>query len=146
MTVEAHPTLRDVPGDPNRKETAVSAFSDTELAYLHNDEFKLARLATVDPAGDPHVVPTGWSHNREHDTIDITGMTLEATQKYRNVARTGRAAVVIDDVLPPWRPRAVLVKGAAEARDGCIRIHPERITSWGIDSEVLGERQSRTVN
>lgn len=56
-------------------------------------------------------------------------MALERTQKYRNVARTGRTAIVIEDVLPPWRPRAVLVKGAAEVLDGLIRLHPEKIVS-----------------
>lgn len=124
----------------------MSAFSHKELAYLHSEEFKLARLATTDPTGDPHVVPTGWSYNPDHDSIDIRGMNLEATQKYRNVARSGRAAVVIDDVLPPWQPRAILVKGAAEALDELIRIHPEKIISWGLHSDRIGERHSRTVN
>lgn len=124
----------------------MSAFSDEELAYLHSEEFKLARLATTDPAGDPHVVPTGWSYNPDQDTIDIRGMNLEQTHKYRNVARSGRAAVVIDDVLPPWQPRAILVKGAAEALDELIRIHPEKVTSWGLHSDRIGERHSRTVN
>lgn len=123
----------------------MSAFTDNELAYLNEASTdqgpKLARIATVDAAGDPHVVPTGWSHNAETDTIDIGGMSLERTQKYRNVARSGRAAVVVDDVLPPWRPRAVLVKGAAEALDGLIRVHPEQIVSWGIDSDQIGDRQ-----
>lgn len=125
-------------------ETTMNAFSDSELTFLH-DGPKLARLATVDPHGDPHVVPTGWRYNPEHGSIDIGGMTLERTQKYRNVARTGRAAVVIDDVQPPWRPRAVLVRGAAVALNGLIRVHPEKIISWGLDSDVVGERTSRTV-
>lgn len=122
----------------------MSARSDRELAFLHEGT-KLARLATVDPHGDPHVVPTGWRYNPEHGSIDIGGMALERTQKYRNVTRTGRAAVVIDDVQPPWRPHAVLVKGAAVAGDGLIRVHPEKIISWGLDSDVIGERTSRTV-
>jgi hypothetical protein len=44
-----------------------------------------------------------------------------------------RAAIVIDDVLPPWRPRGVEVRGTAEAIEGpppLIRLHPRRITSW----------------
>lgn len=127
----------------------MSAFTENELAFLTEGPTdrgpKLARIATVDAAGEPHVVPTGWSHNADADTIDIGGMSLERTQKYRNVARSGRAAVVIDDVLPPWRPRAVLVRGAAEALDDRIRVHPEQIISWGIDSDEMGERQSRTV-
>lgn len=120
----------------------MSAFSDNELAFLQNGP-KLARIATVDAAGDPHVVPTGWHYNAERNTIDLGGRALERTQKYRNVARNRRAAVVIDDVLPPWRPRAVLVKGPAEALDGLIRVHPERVVSWGIESDRIGERSSR---
>lgn len=111
------------------------AFSAAEVAFLH-DGPKLAHLATVDSRGDPHVVPTGWSYNAEHGSIDVGGMQLERTQKYRNVVRTGRASLVIDDVQPPWRPRAVLVRGAAEALDGLIRVRPERIVSWGIDGDV----------
>lgn len=122
----------------------MSAFTDNELAFLH-DGPKLARLATVDAAGDPHVVPTGWSYSPDHDSIDIGGMALESTQKYRNVARSGRAAVVIDDVLPPWQPRAVLVRGRAEALDSRIRVHAEKIVSWGIESNDIYGRQSRAA-
>jgi nitroimidazol reductase NimA-like FMN-containing flavoprotein (pyridoxamine 5'-phosphate oxidase superfamily) len=35
----------------------MSAFSERELAYLARG--KLGRLATIDPAGMPHVVPLG---------------------------------------------------------------------------------------
>lgn len=124
----------------------MSAFTDSELAFLHDEGFKLARLATVDADGDPHVVPSGWVYHPDYDTIDLGGWDLERTRKYRNVARSGRAAVVIDDVQPPWHPRAVLVRGAAEALDGLIRIHPERITSWGLDSDRIGQRHSRSVS
>ena len=34
--------------------------------------------------------------------------------EYADVAREGRAAIVIDDVLPPWRPRGIEVRGRAE--------------------------------
>lgn len=119
---------------------ATSRFSEIEHAFLHDelaDEPKLARLATVDTDGTPHVVPTGWRYNAEHDTLDFGGIALERTRKYRNVARTGRAAAVIDDVLAPWRPRAVMVKGAAEALDDLIRLHPDHVVSWGL-SEARG--------
>lgn len=123
----------------------MSAFSDNELSFLR-DGSKLARLATVDPDGDPHVVPTGWSYNPEYGSIDIGGTALARTQKYRNVARTGRATVVIDDVQRPWHPRAVVVKGTAEAHDDRIRIHPERIISWGIETNQIDEQDSRERN
>ena len=112
----------------------MSAFTDEELRYLLGER-RLARLATVGKDTTPHVTPVGWTYNAELGTIDIGGHDLANTKKYRDVRRTGRAGVVIDDVLPPWRPRGIEVRGRAEAVDAerpLIRIHPERIVSWGI--------------
>jgi pyridoxamine 5'-phosphate oxidase family protein len=122
-------------------------FTDTELAYL-TSERRLARLATVGPDGTPHVAPVGWAYNAELGTIDVGGRDIARTKKFRDVARTGRAAVVIDDVLPPWRPRGVEVRGIAAAIDGSpslIRLHPRRIVSWGLASTELGARHARDV-
>jgi pyridoxamine 5'-phosphate oxidase family protein len=44
-------------------------------------------------------------------------------------------AYLTDDVLPPWKPRAVEVRGRAEAIDGeqaFIRIYPDHVVSWGL--------------
>jgi pyridoxamine 5'-phosphate oxidase family protein len=62
---------------------------------------------------------------------------MAKSKKFRDVADSGRAAFVVDDVLSksPWRVRGVEVRGRAEAVDGerpFIRIHPERIVSWGL--------------
>jgi pyridoxamine 5'-phosphate oxidase family protein len=124
----------------------MSVFTDRELAYLL-EERRLARLATVGRDGTPHVTPVGWSYNAEHDTIDIGGHDLDRTKKYRDARRSGRAAVVIDDVLPPRIRRAVEVRGRAETLEDptLLRIHPERIVSWGIESEVRGERHARSI-
>lgn len=127
----------------------MSVFSDRELQYLR-DGRRLARIATIGPADTPHVTPVGWSYNVEHDSIDVGGHDLERTRKYRDVRRTGRAAVVIDDLAStdPWRPRGIEIRGRAEAIDRpapLIRIHPERVVSWGIESDVLGERHARSV-
>ena len=115
----------------------MSVFSEGELAYLLGER-RLARVATVGTNGMPHIAPVGWTYNPEHDSIDIGGHSMERSKKYRDVATTGRAAVVIDDVLPPWRPRGVEVRGRAEAVERpapMIRIHPERIVSWGLERE-----------
>jgi len=114
----------------------MSAFSDSELAYLLGER-RLGRVATVGKDGTPHVVPVGWSYNREHDSIDIGGRDFARTKKFRDVARSGRAAIVVDDLAStdPWRPRAVEVRGRAETIDEptpLIRIHPDRIVSWGL--------------
>ncbi len=128
----------------------MSAFTDAELRYLRGER-RLARLATVGRDGTPHVVPVGWTYNAEHDTIDIGGHGMERTKKYLDVQRIGRAAVVIDELVSvsPWSVRGIEIRGRAEALKqpaALIRIHPERIVSWGIESEARGERHSRTVS
>lgn len=116
----------------------MTAFTQPELDYLA--ERRLARVGTVGRNGVPHVTPVGmWSYNAEHDTIDVTGRDFAATKKYRDVARSGQAAIVVDDLAStdPWRPRGVEVRGQAEAvsePQPLIRIHPDRVISWGLQT------------
>jgi len=84
----------------------------------------------------------------DRDTIDVTGRDFDRTKKFRDVARAGRAAIVIDDLasIEPWRPRAIEVRGRAEAIDDpqpLIRIYPERIVSWGIEPEPGAAQRER---
>lgn len=109
---------------------------------------RLGRIATVGRDGTPHVTPVGWTYNESHDSIDVGGHDFARTKKFRDVARMGRAAIVIDDLAStnPWRPRGVEVRGRAEALHEprpLIRIHPERIVSWGLASEVVGAPDAR---
>ncbi len=121
----------------------MSVFSHQERAYFEQDGH-LGRLATIGPDGSPHVVPVGWRYNADLDTIDIGGRDADefaATQKFRNVKTDPKVGFVVDDVLPPWRPRCVTLRGRAEAIDETqpdgtrtvlIRITPEKVTSWGV--------------
>jgi pyridoxamine 5'-phosphate oxidase family protein len=114
----------------------MSVFTEVERAYMVGGH-QLGRVATVGRDGTPHVVPVAWIYNAVRDTIDIGGSALEETKKFRDVARTGRVAIVIDDVTgtDPWRPRGIEVRGRGEAivrPTPLIRIHPERIVSWGL--------------
>jgi pyridoxamine 5'-phosphate oxidase family protein len=123
----------------------MSVFTEAELQYLTGGR-QLGRIATVGADGTPHVVPVGWIYNAARDTIDVGGHELERTKKFRDVERSGRVAIVIDDLAStdPWRPRGVEVRGRGEAialPTPLIRIHPERIVSWGIERE----RSARTV-
>ena len=123
-------------------------FTEREMEYLKGER-KLARLATVGKTGMPHVVPVGWSYDEESGTINIRGFDLEQTKKFRDVEHSGRAALVIDDVLPPWRPRGIEVRGDAETvlePEPLIRIHPKRIVSWGFESKERGKRHARSVS
>jgi pyridoxamine 5'-phosphate oxidase family protein len=90
----------------------------------------------------PHVVPVAFRYNPDADSIDIGGHDFAKRKKFRDVKRTGMAALVVNDVLPPWQPRAVEVRGQASTLDTgdkaimegvddpIIRITPRRIVSW----------------
>jgi pyridoxamine 5'-phosphate oxidase family protein len=115
----------------------MSVFTDAELRYLVGGR-QLGRVATVGADGTPHVVPVAFIYNAVRDTIDIGGYALERSKKFRDVGRTGRAAIVIDDLesTDPWRPRGIEIRGRGEAMalpTPLIRIHPERIVSWSLD-------------
>lgn len=125
----------------------MSVFTDNELGYLAQQ--RLGRIATVGPQGQPHVVPTSFRYNAEHDAIDVGGLRMSQTKKLRDVQRTGQASIVIDDVLPPWQPRMIEIRGTAAVLpeggkalnerfdDTIVRIQPTRIISFGIDSGDL---------
>lgn len=123
-------------------------FTEGELAYISAQ--RLGRLATIQPSGDPQVNPVSCYYNPATGTIDIGGRNMTASRKYRNIQHNPRAAVVIDDMTPgnPPRIRCLEIRGAAEALPDpdstaalvggpIIRIHPERIISWGIDPPDL---------
>lgn len=123
----------------------MSVFTEAELEYLAGGR-QLGRIATVGVDGTPHVVPVAWIYNAASDTIDIGGFELERSKKFRDVARTGRVAIVVDDLesTDPWHPRGVEVRGRGEAISlptPLIRIVPERIVSWGLEAR----RSARTI-
>jgi pyridoxamine 5'-phosphate oxidase family protein len=118
-------------------------FIEKEMEYLAGQ--RLGRIPTMGPDGQPHVVPTSFRYNAEHDAIDVGGLRMSQTKKLRDVQRTGRASIVIDDVLPPWQPRMIEVRGSASVipsggkafgerfEDTIVRIQPTRIVAFGID-------------
>ena len=126
----------------------MSVFTEQELEYLAGQ--RLGRIATVGPDGQPHVVPTSFRYSPEHDAIEVGGLRMSQTKKVRDVQRTGRASIVVDDVLPPWSPRMIEIRGTAEViasggkalsdnfEDTIVRITPVRVIAFGIDSEDRG--------
>jgi pyridoxamine 5'-phosphate oxidase family protein len=132
----------------------MSHFTAAEIEYLKSQ--RLGRLATVNSKGEPHVVPVSFSFNAEMDTIDIGGRNIATSKKYRDAARQGNVAFVVDDVQPPWQPRGIEIRGRAEVfstggqeivpsfAPEIIRVYPSRIIGWGIDSDAY-QAQSRTV-
>ncbi len=128
----------------------MSSFTPQETAYLQSQ--LLGRLATIGTEGDPHVVPVGFRYNADLDTIDIGGHGIAQSKKYRDIARTGRAAFVVDDLVSvdPWTPRMITVRGRAESLPSggqvvmpdfspeLIRIFPTWIGSFGINASGFG--------
>ena len=119
-------------------------FTDAETAYLASQ--RLGRLATIQPDGSPQVKPVGFRYNPGLGTIDVTGFNMTTSQKFRNVRRNGRAALVVDDIglgrpvaraLPgdPGHSRRDTGPGRSADLSGeaLIRIHPTRILSFGIE-------------
>jgi pyridoxamine 5'-phosphate oxidase family protein len=118
----------------------MSRFSNSELAYLATQ--RLGRLATSKPDGALQNSPVGLRHNPETDTLDITGFNLATSQKYRNIAGNGRAALVVDDLasIEPWRVRCVEIRAEAEAVEVAgvpvILLHPRQVISFGLEEDV----------
>jgi pyridoxamine 5'-phosphate oxidase family protein len=126
----------------------MSAFTDPEIQYLTSQG--LARLATVGPDGQPHIVPVTFTFNAAEDAIDVGGVNFGASKKWRDAQGNPLVTFLLDDVLPdPRRARAIEVRGRAEALTGggskinprfpnfaeeFLRIRPTRILSWGLET------------
>ncbi len=101
------------------------------------DEFlgepNLCRIATIDPDGEPHVVPAWYWW----DGASVHVGAQEADRKVANVRRTGRAAVEIDGDIR--RKRGILVRGRAWVIDGedgwreYVRITTEQVRRYQPD-------------
>src|ERR1700757_3739795 len=88
---------------PASRTEAEMPLTGAEVEYLEAQQ--LGRLATIQPDGSPQVKPVGFRYNAELGTIDIVGFRMSASQKFRNVSRDGRAALVVDDIASTqqWR-------------------------------------------
>src|SRR3954449_5120508 len=116
-----------------------------QIAYLGSQ--RLGRVATTGADGKPHVVPTSFRYNPDLGTVDIGGLHVATTKKYRDVQANGWAAIVVDDLVStdPWTPRMLELRGRAEPiatggaalgpgfGDAFIRLCPVKVNSFGID-------------
>ena len=125
-------------------------FSQQEHAYLQTQ--LLARLATVEPGGQPDVDVVGFEFDGAR--FYIGGHQLETTRKYQNiVAGQRKVSLIIDDLKSrdPWAPQAIKIHGIAavverEGRMGnalYLAITPTISWSWGIEEPRF--RQGRAI-
>jgi pyridoxamine 5'-phosphate oxidase family protein len=126
----------------------MSKFTEAELEYLKTQ--RLGRLGTINKRGEPQVAAVGFRYNAELDTIDIAGRDMANTQKFRNIAHNDLVSFLVDDVLPPWKPRSLEIRGHAQAlaegaketfgphvSSALIRITPTRIIFWDATVEPV---------
>src|SRR5262245_59260184 len=131
----------------------MSRFTEAELQYLQSQ--RLGRLATVNQRGEPQVAAVGFHYNPELDTIDIFGNhEMVNSQKFRNITHHGRVSLLVDDVLPPWKPGGIEIRGQAQAlleggdtllpnMDAAfIRITPKRIIAWDASGRFAISRRN----
>jgi pyridoxamine 5'-phosphate oxidase family protein len=123
----------------------MARLTEAQINFLA--EHRLGRIATAGSDGKPHVVPTSFRFNAELGTVDVGGMHVATTKKYRDVQANPWAAIVVDDVVStdPFTPRMLEIRGRAEAIPGggddlgpgfggaFIRIHPTKINSFGVE-------------
>lgn len=128
--------------------------TEAEQAFL--EEQHHGRLATVARDGSPQVKPVGFSYNAELGTIDIAGMNMAASAKYKNVQVNPRVAFVADDVPAPEKGaggvRFLEIRGTAETAVAAepdetghlapeiIRIRPRRVLSFNVEGPGLRVR------
>ena len=124
----------------------MSVFTPSEIEFLTGQT--MARVATVGPDGQPHIVPVTFVYNPDEDAIDVGGVNFGETKKWRDAQANPRVTFLLDDVRPnPFRARAIEVRGRAEAltsggskinprfpnfAEEFLRIRPTRILSWGL--------------
>ena len=120
--------------------TGRSTLNAAERSFVAHPPRSLARIATVDQAGMPHVVPGGWSYDEANHELVLGGRDVPATRRAEHVRRSAVAAVVIDGLAhgPGWAPWAFVVRGRArvDEEDGTIKVACDRVTSWGLEGVV----------
>ncbi len=110
------------------------SFTEEEMEFLAQN--RLARVATVSPDMQPHVVPVVYEF--DGSAFYFSGWHLARSLKFRNIMQNGKVAIVFDDVpsVNPWRARGLEIRGVAEVEysDGkpYVKITPFVKRSWGL--------------
>jgi pyridoxamine 5'-phosphate oxidase family protein len=130
--------------------------TEAEQDFLKSQ--RTGTLATVARNGAPQVKPVGFGYNAELGTIDISGMNMAGSAKYKNVQANPLVAFVANDAPAPEKGadgmRFLEIRGTAEtvadAVDDAtghlapeiIRIHPRRVLSYNVDGPGLRVRDA----
>jgi PPOX class probable F420-dependent enzyme len=107
-----------MPPDPTARQAASAAgLSDAQRAFVQ--AHRVARLATADAAGAPHVVPVTFALDGDTLYVGIDGKPKQADaaglKRLRNIAANPAVAVVVDRYAEDWsRLGWVMLRGPAD--------------------------------
>lgn len=110
--------------------------SDNEVrAFLKTDPPHTGKLATVRADGRPHVAPVWYAVDDDGSIMFTTG---EDTVKGSNLARTGYAAMSVDDERPPFS--FVTLEGPVELSDDL-----NQVRHWAtiLGGRYMGEAEAK---
>ena len=104
----------------DRRDTLDTVINESQRQFL-NDQ-RVARLATADAAGQPHVVPVCFAleESNVYITIDEKPKTTSARQlkRLRNILENPTVALVVDRYDENWDQLGwVMVRGPADVLD-----------------------------
>jgi pyridoxamine 5'-phosphate oxidase family protein len=123
----------------------VSVFTDKELARLR--EARLARIATVSPDGQPHVVPLTFTVNEAEDAVDVGGFGFGTSKKWRDALRNPKVTFLLDES-SGGEAYGIELRCTAEVHETggesinprfpgfdpqFLRLRPHRIVTWGVE-------------
>ena len=99
--------------------TSVKSLEITPKIKKFIASHRVARLATADAEGMPHVIPICYAFDgqRIYSALDLKPKRVEARRLKRvsNILANPRVALVIDDYSEDWNDLAyVLIRGVAE--------------------------------
>ena len=106
--------------------------TEQELASFWREP-NLAKIATINPDGTPHLVPIWYLH----DGQDLVIVTRPTSRKVRNLRRDPRVTVCIDRPTPPYA--GVVVQGVARLEEVAHQdlAIPMSVRYLGLDAGTL---------
>lgn len=125
------------------------ALTDQELDYLRSQP--LARIATVDPDGQPDVTPVALEVEGSTLWVCGAGEAVLRTRKLRNITSGNRRLALVVDDLPsrdPFIARGIRIYGRADdpvERVGMVgpghyvRVAPTITWSWNLEGAPVGD-------
>lgn len=127
------------------------------------EEARVARLATVDGDGAPHLVPVTFAllEGRIYSVVDEKPKRTVRLQRLRNIEANPSVALTVDRYGEDWSELAwVMIRGVASVLDGgaeyeraldtlrakypqyqsmaldgrpMVAVQPQRVNSWGLE-------------